>query len=407
MNKSEKITTCLITDNPVTKVLSLGQHSYADTFIAENQMHLSEPVFPLEVNLCEESGHLQLGYISNATERYNLYPYSYTSSNSKYSRDHWDEYAKTMREKWFGMHGFIAEIGSNDGYLLGQFMSDSTVVLGIDGSSEMVALSQKAGVPSMNAIFTAEVAESLLQRYKGFNLVMANNVFNHANNPVDFLKGVELMLSDDGIFVFEVPYWGDMIKSGRFVDMVYHEHPSYFTVKSVYTLVNQTGLKIIDVENVDYHGGSLRVYCKKTDKVGTPRKVYEMIDQETAMGLFDVNFYRQLENTFKHKRDQWLADFYRLKENEPDAVIIGVGAAAKANTWLNWHRLDGTLLDCITDASEFKQGKYTPLSRIPIKGDDEFANHANPYALILSWNISDNLRKALLEINPNIKFLSQ
>lgn len=408
MNKSEKITKCLITGEEVTKVLDLGQHSYADTFIAENQLHLSEPVFPLEVNLCAESGHLQLGYISNATERYNLYPYSYTSSNSKYSRDHWDNYAKTIKEKFFPTHGFIVEIGSNDGYLLGQFMSDSTIVLGIDGSADMCAISQKAGVAAISAVFSNSVAHAIRERHKGgANLIMANNVFNHANDPLDFLKGVETLLDDDGIFVFEVPYWGDMIKSGRFVDMVYHEHPSFFTVKSVYKLVNHTGLKIVDVENVDYHGGSLRVYCKKTDKVGTPRKVYEMIDAETTLGLFDVEFYKELEKTFKRKRDQWLAEFYRLKENEPDAVIIGVGAAAKANTWLNWHRLDGTLLHCITDASDFKQGKYTPLSRIPIKGDEEFAKHEAPYALILSWNISEGLRNALLKINPNTRFLSQ
>ena len=94
-------------------------------------------------------------------------------------------------------------------------------------------------------------------------------------------------------------------------------------------------------------------------------------------------------------------------DKEPKAVIIGVGAAAKANTWLTWHGLNKTHLHCITDASEFKQGKYTPLSRIPIRGDDEFAQHTNPYALVLSWNIGEPLKQALLKINPNTKFISQ
>jgi hypothetical protein len=92
---------------------------------------------------------------------------------------------------------------------------------------------------------------------------------------------------------------------------------------------------------------------------------------------------------------------------EPDAVFIGVGAAAKANTWLTWHGLNSTHLHCITDSSTHKQGKYTPLSRIPIIDDAEFAQHTSPYALILSWNIGEGLRRAILNINPNTRFLSQ
>jgi hypothetical protein len=107
------------------------------------------------------------------------------------------------------------------------------------------------------------------------------------------------------------------------------------------------------------------------------------------------------------KRTVWLKEFYQLLEREPNAVIIGVGAAAKANTWLTWHKLDNTLLHAITDSATSKQGKYTPLTRIPIVGDEEFAKHENPYALVLSWNIGAPLREALLEINPNVRFLSQ
>jgi hypothetical protein len=84
-----------------------------------------------------------------------------------------------------------------------------------------------------------------------------------------------------------------------------------------------------------------------------------------------------------------------------------VGAAAKANTWLKWHGLDSTVIHCITDASEHKQGKYTPLTRIPVLADQEFAQHKQPYALILSWNIGEGLRRAISNINPNTRFISQ
>jgi hypothetical protein len=137
-----------------------------------------------------------------------------------------------------------------------------------------------------------------------------------------------------------------------------------------------------------------------------PEKIMQAIEQETAQGLFSIERYQDMQKDMIQRRDTWLAEFYRMRQ-EPGAVIIGVGAAAKANTWMNWHRLDHTALHCVTDSSPHKQGKYTPLSRIPVRADEEFAKHKNPYALILSWNISDGLKKALMNINPNIRFISQ
>jgi hypothetical protein len=232
-------------------------------------------------------------------------------------------------------------------------------------------------------------------------------VFNHANDPVAFASAVADLLAKDGVFVFEVPYWASMIESERFVDMVYHEHISYFTIKSIWNLLQQVGLEIADFDIVDYHGGSLRVIARHSTDNGMPFLVRGAIENETAMGLFDTKFYETLQTKFEAQRNKWVSNFYQILVKEPDAVIIGVGAAAKANTWLTWHGLNKTHLHCITDASEFKQGKYTPLSRIPIRGDDEFAKHTNPYALVLSWNIGEPLKNALLKINPNTKFLSQ
>ena len=114
-----------------------------------------------------------------------------------------------------------------------------------------------------------------------------------------------------------------------------------------------------------------------------------------------------MQRRFERQRDAWLLEFYRIRQAEPDAVFIGVGAAAKANTWLTWHGLNKTHLAYVTDASTFKQGKHTPLTRIPIAGDEIFANYECPYALILSWNIGEGLRRAILNINPNTRFISQ
>jgi hypothetical protein len=198
-----------------------------------------------------------------------------------------------------------------------------------------------------------------------------------------------------------------MIQSGRFVDQVYHEHISYFTAKSVKEMLSKADLVVMDIKVVDYHGGSLRVTAAHKSNNSESIYVNAFIGEETRDGLFDVDFYKKLTDKFVKQRDEWLSKFYRFKEEHPNAPIIGIGAAAKANTWLTWHGLNKNDLACITDASEFKQGKYTPLSRIPIAGDEVFAEYSQPCALVLSWNIGERLKEAIRNINPNVIFITQ
>jgi SAM-dependent methyltransferase len=406
ITQSQLVNKCLITGEPVTKILDFGQHAYADTFIATDQLNLSEPVFPLQVYMNPESGSIQLGYVSHAEDRYNLYSYSYTSSNSQTARNHWDEYASTIKNR-HGKIKFAVEIGSNDGYLINQFRGKGTRALGIDPSVEMCEVAKQHGVEVISELFCESLAHNLVACTEHADVIMANNVFNHANDPVAFARAVSTLLATDGIFVFEVPYWLSMIELGRFTDMVYHEHPSYFTVKMAWNVLAEAGMEIVDYDVVDYHGGSLRVFAQRRITGQMPIKVEDAIARETQIGLFDSRCYQVVQHRFEQQRDQWLKDFYQLRLSEPNAVFIGVGAAAKANTWLTWHGLNKTHLHCVTDSSAHKQGKYTPLSRIPILDDVEFAQHDRPYALILSWNIGEGLRRAILNINPNTRFLNQ
>jgi len=306
----------------------------------------------------------------------------------------------------FGLQDkFIIEVGSNDGYLIQQF-KPANKVLGVDPSKAMVEIAaSQYGIETVNDFFTSTSSQKIKTDFGPADLIIANNVFNHANDPLDFAKGVHNLLKDGGVFVFESPYWLDTIQSQHF-DQIYHEHISYFTVKSAYNLLSKVGLEIFDVEHVDYHGGSLRVYAKKVQQIA-PKPIdliADMINEEIRLGLFETKTYQDFQKNITTTRDKFLAKLYDLRAQ--GFPIVAVGAAAKGNTLLNFYRLDKTVIDFVTDSSPHKQGKYTPLTRIPIVGDEIFRQYdQGVYALVLSWNISDILKENLLKINNKIKFL--
>lgn len=383
-------------------IIDLGMHPYADTFIPQEFVGRSEPVYPLECVLDEDTGHVKLLYLTDPEERYNLYPYSYTSSNSKVAKDHWKEYQRVTCSKLGIVKGdMVVEIGSNDGFLTKLYKDAGCSVLGVDPSKEMSTIAEQNGVPTKCMVFDESSSEEIDVKA---DLVIANNVFNHANDPVDFALGVRNILKQTGVFVFQVPYWFNTIKDGKF-DQIYHEHPSYFTVRSSCNILKKAGLNVFDVEVVDYHGGSIRVYCS-LDGRQRSKAVDECIQKEVEEGLFDVRRYERFMKDLQSDRDNFLHRLYEIKSK--GYPIVAVGAAAKGNTFLNYYNLDNSVIDYVTDTSPHKVGKLTPLTRIPIDTDETvFSKYDKVYAIILSWNISDMLVSNLRKINSNIEFIEK
>ena len=377
-------------------------HPFADTFISKSQYSLSEPVYPLECLLDEKTGQIKLKYETGDDVRYNLYSYSYTSSNSSISRNHWIEYADAV-SSLLPPEGKLLEIGSNDGFLTKQFLKKGYDARGVDPSRSMAKIAEKKGVKTYNILFNLWNSEVIRVDFGTVDAVVANNVFNHANNPSDFVQSVDAVLKDDGLFVFELPYWLCTIRDKKF-DQIYHEHVTYFTVKYAHNLLKDHGFHISDIQVVDYHGGSLRVFSRKKTNQEMNKKVRDMIQEEEDFGLFDKDMYHNFMKTLIKDRNIFMSKLYQIK-NE-GIPIIGIGAAAKANTFLNFYKIDNTILDYVTDASEYKKGKYTPLTRIPIVGDDVFSRYDKVYALVLSWNISSMLKGKIKQINDKVEFLS-
>jgi SAM-dependent methyltransferase len=387
----------------LTTILDLGLHPFADTFLKEEDLPKGERVYPLICDLCDDCGQVQLRCITDPDDRYTNHDYSYTSSNSAFARKHWDAYAQEVAERISLQGGLVVEAGSNDGYLAEQFAKRGNTAIGVDPSPYMAKLAEARGVKTRVALFGKSVAEQILREHGNAELIVANNVFNHSDNPVDFAKAAAELLAPNGTFVFEMPYWLISIRSRKF-DQIYHEHVSYFSVTSAESVLRRAGLAIFAAEVVDYHGGSLRVYAKHAARVHACPEAESFKREEREFGLFDHGMYRRFMKELLAMRASFLEEVYRISAR--GGIIIAVGAAAKGNTLLNFYNLDHKTIHFVTDASEHKQGKYTPYTRIPIRPDAIFAQYDPVHALILSWNLSDGLKQALAKIQPNISFIS-
>jgi SAM-dependent methyltransferase len=395
--------TSLLSGGPISEIINLGSHGFADSFFPPEEYDKAGSSFPLVCNLDPASGLVQLANISIAKERYGDVDYSYTSSNSAVSRSHWQNLVLYLSGLIDLNSASVLEIGSNDGFLLSLIKEHTSKIIGVDASEFMTKKSNDNGIPTICGIFGEDetIDSQLRQQFGVFELILANNVVNHSNTPIAFFENISELLTENGLFVFEVPYWLETVRSYRF-DQIYHEHITYLTIESAEALLKQAGLKIIDVQVVDYHGGSLRIVASKK---GSMSKAAESLQTaELKYDLKNIQTYKIYMLEVERRRARFMEELESIT-GQTESVVFGIGAAAKANTFLTYYGLDNNKLKFVLDSSKFKQGKITPVTRIPIAPDEMVSEIDSGLGIVLAWNISNKLKDQLIKLNPNLGFL--
>ena len=284
-NFKKKRNKCLsCRSNKLRNILDLGMHSFADRFIKKNDLNLKDPVYPLVIDLCRKCDFVQSKYVTDPGDRYLNYEYSYTSSNSNYSKQHWRSFAFFLNKNFNLKDKKIIEIGSNDGFLSIILKKFGAKVWCVDASPKMIKISRSKGLKSIRAIFNKKVSNLIKKKVKDVDFVIANNVFNHSDNPSDFLAGVYNLLKKQGLFIFEQPYFLSTLLTKRF-DQIYHEHISYFTAKNINNLLKLNKFQIYNIFKNNYHGGSIRTFAIKGSK--------------KILTSLNLNFLKNLEKKIK------------------------------------------------------------------------------------------------------------
>lgn len=396
---------CIVCDKSsyLKRVIELGFHPPADTFLKKEQLLNPQKNYPLNCLLCTNCGHFQNEYFVSGEERYIESNYSYTSSNSPSAMSHWDEFADTV-SKYTGLSpsDHVIEFGSNDGYLTLQFQKKGAKGTGIDPSPIMTDVARKSGVNAIQGFVGKNTVAKAVKKHGLASLICGNNVLNHIENLDDAMKAIRAGLKDEGYLVVEVPSLKDTVEKYLF-DMIFHEHISTFSLKSIDYLLRRYGLYITKAENIPYHGGSMRIYSSTKKSDYNKQVVEKHIGSEEKVNLFDVDTYKKFMAKIIKDKNDILARVYSLKKN--GKKIAAVGAGARSNTLLNFYRLDNTVLEFLTDASKHKIGKFTPGSNIEIKDDNALYTENVDVALITAWNIGKYLTEKIRMISSKIEFI--
>jgi 2-polyprenyl-3-methyl-5-hydroxy-6-metoxy-1,4-benzoquinol methylase len=383
------------------EIINLGLHSFADRFIYKKNLKNKDPKYPLILDLCINCKFIQSRTITDPKKRYSEIDYSYTSSNSNYSKKHWKDFAKKIDRELNVKGKTLYEIGSNDGFLLHKFKLMGANVLGIDASKFMTKISKKK-VNTINCIFNFNQSKKIKKKFGQADIIIANNVFNHSDNPRNFLKGIYNLLKKESIFIFEQPYFAKGLYSFKF-DQIYHEHISYFTSKNIKSLLEKNNFKIVSMKKNGYHGGSLRTTCVKKISNIKVNKIDRLINSEKKNKIYEISYYKKFNQKINFDKSKLINKINQFKKS--GYKIAGIGAGAKSNTFLTFYNFNNKLIDFLTDTSKYKINKYTPLTRIPIKSDLELKKHKKLICIILSWNISKIIVYKIKKLNKKIKII--
>jgi 2-polyprenyl-3-methyl-5-hydroxy-6-metoxy-1,4-benzoquinol methylase len=372
--------------------VDLGMSPLCESYVDPSRLDAAETFYPLNVRICESCLLVQLPAYVAGEDIFSDYAYF-----SSYS-DSWVEHARNYAEMMIGRLGLtpdslVTEVASNDGYLLQHFHARGVPVLGVEPAGNVAEVARERGIRTVVEFLGTETGQQIAGRYGQADLVAGNNVFAHVPDLRGFAAGLRALVKDSGVVTLEFPHLLRLIERRQY-DTIYHEHYQYLTLRTAAQALDSAGLRVVDVDELSTHGGSLRVYARPAEAAGEPTaRVKEVLAAEEAAGLHTVaghlGFAREV---MQIKSD--LLNFLLTAAAEGRSVA-GYGAPGKGNTLLNHCGIRSDLVTYTVDRSPWKQGKFLPGTHIPIHAPEELAETRPDYILVLPWNLREEISQQL------------
>ena len=374
--------------------LDLGSAPPSNSYLTDTALHAPEKWYPLRVMVCTECWLVQTEDFTDHEELFSA-DYAYFSSFSDSWLRHARSYVEAMVERFaLGTGAHVVEVAANDGYLLQYVRERGIPCLGVEPTASTAAVARSKGIEIVESFFGRRLASELRAAGKAADLMVANNVLAHVPDINDFVGGFSILLRESGVATFEFPHLLRLVEGVQF-DTVYHEHFSYLSLLAVARIFERNGLRACDVEELETHGGSLRVFAQRADTGASPvaARVEAMLARERAAGMTAASYYQDFQPRAEKIKDDLLQ--FLIDAKRSGKTVAAYGAAAKGNTMLNFAGVRPDLIAFVVDRNPAKQGKFMPGSRIPIVAESELQESRPDHVLVLPWNLAPELGKQL------------
>lgn len=380
---------CRLCHAPLTTTfVDLGMSPLCESFVAADQIDQMEPYYPLHVRVC---GGCFLVQLQEYVKPEHIFTeYAYFSSYSTFWVEHARQFCNMITTRLgLGQNSQVFEIGSNDGYLLQHFLPLGIPVTGIEPAANIAEVARQRNIPTLVEFFSLKLARHLKSEGRRPDLIIGNNVLAQVPNINDFTAGIAHLLAPNGVVTLEFPHLERLVDQNQF-DTIYHEHFSYFSLITIDRLADTHGLKLIDVEQITTHGGSLRVYLCHADAAhAVSPRVGILLAHERKIGFEDIESYTRFSKRVHQTKRKLLS--FLIQRKEQGARLCGYGAPGKGNTLLNYCGIGTDFLDFTVDRNPHKHGRFTPGMHIPIYPVSAVDEARPDYLLILPWNLKSEI----------------
>lgn len=366
----------------------------SNAYLRPDQLAAPEKWYPLRVFTCTHCWLVQTEDYAHHAELFSS-EYAYFSSFSTSWLAHSQRYVTDMIGRFdLGAASHVIEVAANDGYLLQYVKQAGVPCLGVEPTASTARAARAKGIEIVEAFFGVALADRLVAEGKAADLTAANNVLAHVPDINDFVAGFARVLKPAGVATFEFPHLMRLVSECQF-DTVYHEHFSYLSLTAVRRIFEANGLVVFDVQQIDTHGGSLRVFAQRSD-TGTRAvepAVARLLATEAAAGMTSAAYYEGFQRRADDVRDALMS--FLIDARRAGRSVGAYGAAAKGNTLLNYAGVRAGLLPWVVDRNPAKQGHWMPGSRIPIVDEAHLQRMRPDYVLILPWNLKTEVMDQL------------
>lgn len=391
---------CRHCGEPLTQTfVDLGLSPLANSYVPLDRPTKPCSRYPLHARVCSQCLLVQVEDAVPASAIFSD-QYAYFSSFS----DSWLEHCKVFAQsaiKRFNLNenDLVIEIASNDGYLLQYFVQAGIKVLGIEPTANTASVAIAKGVPTLIEFFNFPLAARLKGEGIRPRLICSANVLAHVPDINDFVRGISELLQGDSVYTVEFPHLKNLIEQVQF-DTIYHEHYTYLSLVFLERLFAKCGLRVFDVNKLQTHGGSLRLYvCKTTATYEESPSVAATRAEEAAVGLDKASGYKGFSDKVSAVK-AGLQNFLASAKSE-GKVVAAYGAAAKGNTLLNFCEVGPSEIAYCVDRNPAKQNTLLPGSHIPVYPISKLTESPPDFLLILPWNLRSEISEQLKSLRES------